>query len=44
MLVRPSMATTVANAPTALASSVLGLGARSRDPNSREPERNAVET
>jgi hypothetical protein len=41
---RLSMATTVAYAPTALASNVLGLGARTRDPNNREPERNAVET
>jgi len=33
----------VANSPTALANSVLGLEARNRDPSSREPERNAVE-
>jgi hypothetical protein len=40
---RASTAVTVANSPTALASSVLGLEARNRDPSSREPERNAVE-
>ena len=43
MPVRPSTAVIVANSPTALASSVLELGARTRDPNSREPVRNAVE-
>jgi hypothetical protein len=40
---RASTAVTVTNSPTALASSVLGLEARNRDPSSREPERNAVE-
>jgi len=44
MPLRASTAVMVANSPTALASSVLGLEARNRDPSNREPERSAVET
>jgi hypothetical protein len=43
MPVRTSTVVTVANSPTALATSVLGREARNRDPSSREPERNVVE-